>query len=489
MTTTHVLAIDLGAESGRVMHARLAEDRVTLDELHRFPTGGIRLGDTLRWDLLRIADEIRQGLRAAKNAGIQAEAISADSWAVDYVLMRRDEAMLGLPFHYRDDRTSRSYAAVLSLLGKPTIFAETGIQFLPFNTIYQLASERAERPWALDAAEGFLHIADWVNWMLSGVAAVDESIASHSQLYNPTTRTWSDTLLRRLDLPGRLFPAVVPCGSVLGPILPAIAADLGHAGAKIVASASHDTGAAVAAVPGQGDDWAYLSSGTWSLLGVELKQPVLSAEALAHNYTNELGLGGSVRFLKNIVGLWIVQECRRFWQATGSDLSYDEITRLASAAPGLVSLINPADMRFAAPGDMPTKIQAFCRETGQPVPESQGAILRCVFDSLALSYRRGIEAIESITGRHINRLHIVGGGAKNALLNRLAADASGRTVYAGPIECTAVGNALIQCLALGRLRDHDHLRQVVRNSFPVEEIRPGGDHAWQAAWERFRRLP
>ncbi len=467
MTSSTYLACDLGAESGRVMRGVLAGGKLTLEEIHRFPTGGIAIGDSLRWDLPRILEELRLGIRKAAALG-RIDGISTDSWGVDYVLLNSLDPVLSLPYHYRDKRGDNAFQRVFLLMPRDQIYRETGIQSMPFNTLFQLQWDASRRPGLLAQADRFLLIADWCNWAFSGVGVAEESLASTGQLYSPHTRQWSAEIIRKVGLPERLFPQVVPSGTVLGPALP----ELGAGDAQVVATCSHDTGAAVAAVPAEGEGWAYLSCGTWSLIGVEEPEPNCTKEALAENYTNELGLGGSVRFLKNIVGLWIVQECRRAWQAAGQDLSYDELTRLASEAKPMVSLIDPADPRFASPGDMPQKIAAYCRETKQPVPESIGATVRCALESLAASYRRGLDTLERLTGQKLSRLHVVGGGSKNRLLMQLAADATGRQVICGPVEATAIGNLLIQALALGKIKDHAELRAIVRASFPVETFNP-----------------
>lgn len=467
MTSSTYLACDLGAESGRVMRGVLTGGKLTLEEIHRFPTGGIAIGDSLRWDLPRILDELRLGIRKAAALG-RVDGISTDSWGVDYVLLNSLDPVLSLPYHYRDKRGDNAFQRTFLLMPRDQIYRETGIQSMPFNTLFQLQWDVSRRPGLVAQADRFLLMADWFNWAFSGVGVAEESLASTGQLYSPHTRQWSAEIIRKVGLPERLFPQVVPSGTVLGPALP----ELGAGDAQIVATCSHDTGAAVAAVPAEGEGWAYLSCGTWSLIGVEEPEPNCSPAAMAENYTNELGLGGSVRFLKNIVGLWIVQECRRHWAANGQELSYDELTRLAAEAKPMVSQIDPADPRFAAPGDMPQKIAAYCRETGQPVPEGVGAIVRCALESLAASYRRGLDTLERLTGQKLSRLHVVGGGSKNRLLMQLAADATGRQVICGPVEATAIGNLLIQALALGKIKDHAELRAIVRASFPVETFNP-----------------
>ncbi len=489
MTASHHIAIDLGAESGRVMLGTLENDRLALEEIHRFPTGGIAIGGSLRWDLLRAWDEIKSGLKRLGGRGIAPASVSTDAWGVDYVLIREGEPLLALPFHYRDSRTEGGYERAFAQVSAEEIFAESGIQFMLINTLYQLHADARIRPAVLAAAQGMLMDGDWFNWLLSGKAVIEESNASTTQLYNPRTRAWSQSLIGKLGLPKHLFGTVVPSGTVLGPVQSPLAAELGLAGAQVVATCSHDTGAAVAAVPGEGDGWAYLSSGTWSLLGVENPVPVITEASRTRNFTNEIGLGGSIRLLKNIVGLWVVQECRRAWADAGTEHTYEALTAQAQASPAFASLINPADARFVRPGDMPKKVADYCKETGQAAPATPGAFVRCALESLALSYRRTLEEVAEISGRKLTRLHIVGGGTKNALLNQFAADATGRTVVCGPVEATAIGNVLMQALALGRLRDHAHLRAVVRASFGLTTYQPADTQAWDAAYRRFRALP
>jgi len=341
----------------------------------------------------------------------------------------------------------------------------------------------------LEIADQFLTIADYFHFLLSGVAAVEQSLASTTQLYNPTTGAWSIRLIETFGFPRHIFPRLVPSGTRLGPLLPEIAAETGAAGLEIIATCSHDTGAAVAAVPATGEDWAYLSSGTWSLIGVELPAPLLTEKALAHNFTNEAGFGGTTRFLKNIVGLWILQESRRAWQREGLDLDYATLASQAAAAEPFRALINPNDPRFWKPEEMPGKIVAYCRETGQRAPETPGQFTRCIYESLALLYRRTIEDLEQVTGRSIARLHIVGGGSQSTLLNQFAANAAHRPVLAGPIEATALGNVLLQAVALGHLASLSALREVVRASFQIERYEPKESEAWEQAYARFTALP
>jgi rhamnulokinase len=396
-------------------------------------------------------------------------------------------------FHYRDPRTKRGVERTRSLVDWPTIFAETGIQFMPLNTIFQLGAENPKR---LKGAARLLLIGDGFNYLLSGVARAEVSLASTTQLYNPVARAWSAKLLGALGLPARIFPEIVPSGTRLGPVQPDLVKEAGLLtrqktglpDTEVVASCSHDTGAAVVAVPASGQNWAYISSGTWSLMGVELAQPVITDACRRFNFTNEIGYGNSVRLLKNIVGLWIVQECRREWAAQGQEYDYSVMTHMAADAEPFVSLINPADPRFLSPGNMPAKIADFCRETDQPIPMKPGAMLRCVLESLALLYRRTLLELEQLVGYKIERLHIVGGGSQNTLLNHFTANALQIPVLTGPVEATALGNVLVQAMALGHVPSLDAARQIVRNSSKIETVHAANAEGWRAAWDRFVML-
>ena len=489
MPPRYYLACDLGAESGRVMLGCLEDGRITLEEIHRFANGAVSVLGSLRWDVLRIFDELKAGLRKAAARGLPVASVSVDSWGVDYVLINETHPMLAPPFHYRDARTDATYPRVLKDLGAEFIFAETGIQFMPINTLYHFVSDVEKSPALLEAADAFLTIGDYFNYLFSGVPCVEESNASTTQMYDPRKRAWSAGLIERCKFPAKIFPKIVSSGTVLGPMLPDVAKETALEGVEVVATCSHDTGAAVAAVPASGgDDWAYLSSGTWSLVGVELPEPLISEEVRAHNFTNEAGYGGTTRFLKNISGLYLLQESRKTWSQQGHELEYGTLTLQAREAQAFRSIIRPDAPQFSKPGDMPEKIAAFCRESGQPAPETPGQFTRCIFESLALLYQRTLAEIELLTGRKIARLHIVGGGSQSALLNLFAACATGREVLAGPVEATAIGNALIQAIALGHLKSLAELRGVVRESFPLQTYHPQETEHWQEAFGRFSQL-
>jgi rhamnulokinase len=488
MRAHHYVACDLGAESCRVMLGTLAEDHLVIEEVHRFVNGPVAMFGTLRWDLLRILDELKNGLRKVAMRGHHIESLSTDSWGVDYVHFSAREPMLACPYHYRDARTDGSLERAFAIVPAEVIYSESGIQFMRMNTLYQLLADLERRPHILELSEQFLNIADYFNYLFSGVRCAEESLASTTQLFDPRKHQWSHELIEKFGLPSRIFPRVVSSGTKLGPLLPSIAADVGLSDTEVVASCSHDTAAAVAAVPAEGQDWCYVSSGTWSLLGIEVKEPIINAKSREHNFTNEMGYGGSIRFLKDIVGLWIVQECRREWAKEGQEYTYDQLMTMAEEAEPLRSLLNPAEARFLEPNDMPQNIINYCRETNQAAPRTRGEIIRCVLESLALIYCQTLQEVATVTGHKAKRVHIVGGGSRNQLLNQLTANATQLTVLAGPPEATAIGNILIQAVALGQMDSLVDLRRVVRRSFPVTTYTAHGAPTWQKAYERFRKL-
>lgn len=489
MSTHYYLAIDLGAESGRVMLGVLTDGRLALRELHRFSNGAVRLGGTLRWDVLRIWEEIKAGLHIAGREGVPVSSLSVDSWALDYVLMREEEPMLRAPFCYRDARTAEPYERLRKDSGEAEIYEQTGIQFMPINTLYHLAAEAREAGALHEMAERFLMIGDWFHFLLTGRPVQEESNASTTQLWDPRARCWSARMMNLAGVPARIFPEVVPPCTKIGALQQAVESETGLRRVEVVAGCVHDTGAAVAAVPAEeGDAWAYLSSGTWSLMGVELPEPLISEKGKRANFTNETGVGGTSRFLRNASGLWILQECKRVWAKEGHDYSYEQLTAEAAAAQPFRSLVDPDDARFLRPTNMPAAVRSFCEETGQPLPETPGEFARCVFESLALLYARTLNLVEDVTGRRITKLHIVGGGSKNDLLNQMTANATGRDVFAGPVEATAIGNVLLQALTLGHVTSHAELRKIVRASFPVSVFHPEKDQPWAAAVNRFGEL-
>ncbi|HEY5231927.1 MAG TPA: rhamnulokinase family protein [Verrucomicrobiae bacterium] len=482
---THYLACDLGADSGRLMLGTLADGKISLEELHRFPTGPVKTSGALHWNIDALFNELKNGLKKAAARNLPIASISTDSWGVDYVLYDQRGSIMQPVWCYRDARTASGVENVRAKVDWPAIYAETGIQFMALNTIYQLAAEPPER---LARAKQLLLIGNAFNFFCSGVARNEVSLASTTQLYNPKTQAWSKKIFGALGLREEMFASICPSGTRLGPMKKNLAAEVGLPQIEVIASCSHDTGAAVAAIPASGGNWAYLSSGTWSLMGVEWPQPVINDQARSLGFTNEIGFGGSVRLLKNIVGLWIVQECRRHWAKEGKKYDFIALEQMAAAAPPFVSLINPDDPRFLSPDDMPDKIAGFCLETNQPVPANRAEFMRCICESLALSYRATLRRLERLTGKKIERLHIVGGGSKDALLNQFTANALKIPVLAGPTECAALGNILVQAIALGHLPSLTAAREVVRNSFELKTFTPQDAAQWDTAAARFEKL-
>ena len=475
--TAKFLACDLGAESGRALIGHFDGDRLHLEELHRFPNGPVRVLDSLHWDVLHLWSEIKHGLGLAANAyGDRLVSIGLDTWGVDFGLLAADDTLLGNPFHYRDGRTDGMMDEAFKIVSRTEIYEATGIQFMQLNSLYQLlAMVQAGSP-VLDAANTFLTMPDLFNFWLSGRKANEFTIATTSQCYDPRARDWARGVLD-------------------GPLRSSVVDETGCTAIPVVATAAHDTASAVAAVPTPDGDFIYLSSGTWSLMGVQVGQPIITNKSLVYDFTNEGGVNGTFRFLKNIMGLWLVQECRREWSRAGEMHSYDELTRMATAVPtagpqkpGAAGLVSLSDSRFLAPGNMVSRIQAFCHETRQTVPETKGEIIRCVLESLALEYRQVAEKLDEMVGRHLPVIHVLGGGSQNRLLNQFAADATGRTVIAGPVEATAIGNILVQALALGHIATLSEARALVRRSFDVDTYEPCNTAAWDEAYERYLML-
>ena len=470
------LAVDLGAESGRVMAGRWDGRKLRLQEVHRFPNGAVALGDTIRWDVLGLWEEIQNGLTlAARTFRRHVISVGADTWGVDFVLLDRHEEILGQPYHYRDARTRGALRRAFRRVPRSEIFAQTGLQFMELNSLYQLLAWQHSSPAILDAADTLLFMPDFVHWALCGAKRAEYTIASTSQCVHPLTRTWSLPLLRKLGLPTHFLPRIVPPGTKLGPVRRSLAVRTGLAGVTVVAPPAHDTASAVAGVPtahtGKAN-WAYISSGTWSLMGLETKQPALSPRALALNLTNEGGTDGTYCLLENIMGLWLVQQCKRSFDAAGRSYDYAQLAALAARARPFRSIVDLNDPRFLNPPDMPRAIRDFCRETRQPVPRTEGDLVRCAYDSLALKYRETLASLEEITGEPIEVIHIVGGGSRSRLLNQCAADACRRPVVAGPVEATAMGNLLTQIRADGELGSLAEMREVVRASSSVRRYEP-----------------
>ncbi len=488
------LAVDLGASSGRVVAGKFSGKQLALEEVSRFENGGVLANDRLYWDLLSLWSQVKEGLRAAgAKYGARIMSVGVDTWGVDFGLLNAQDELLGNPLHYRDRRTEGILDQAFEVVPREEIFAHTGLQFMQFNTLFQLFAMRRDGSPLLDAATSLLMMPDLFHWLLSGEKSNEYTDATTTQLFNPQENNWALPLLERFEIPRRLFGPVTPPGTRLGPLRASVAGEIAAPRMQVVLPGTHDTASAVMSVParsapGKKPDWCYISSGTWSLMGIEVPAPVVTDRCRELNFTNEGGVGNTIRLLKNIAGLWLVQQCRAVWLREGREYDWNQLTRLAQDAPPLVSLIDPDDPRFVAPENMPAAIQAFCRETGQPVPATDGAIIRCALESLALRYRMVIGWLEQLNDSPLETIHIVGGGTQNRLLCQMAADACDRRVIAGPIEATAIGNVMMQAVSNGDVASIADAREVIRESFAVDEYVPAAPAPWHAAYERFTRL-
>jgi len=481
-----MLAFDFGASSGRAILGIFDGNKLITEELHRFSNDPVNVRGNFYWDILRLFHEIKQGIIKCVNVGHKdIDSIGIDTWGVDYGLLDERGNLLGNPYHYRDTRTDGIMEEVFKIIPKGELYQKTGIQFMKFNTIFQLYSTKLNTPSMLDQAKTLLFIPDLLNYFLTGVKVTEYSIASTSQLLDPQTRTWSDEILDKLELPRQMLTDIVPSGTIIGKLSKTLAQELGIGEVNVVASASHDTASAVTAVPAANRDYVYISSGTWSLMGVEADEPIINEMSSQLAFTNEGGVSNKIRFLKNIMGLWLVQECKRQWNKEGDNCSFAELEKLAREAKPFVSFVDPDDDSFMTPGNMPEKIRAFCKKTNQPVPESKGEVIRCVLQSLALKYRKTVESLEQILGKELPVVHMVGGGIKDTLLCQFTANATGKKVIAGPVEATSIGNLMTQAMALGKINSLQEIRQVVKNSVATTEYLPENIEQWNQAYDRF----
>ena len=487
-----MLALDLGAASGRAMLGRFDGERLRLAEIHRFPNDPVRLPDGLHWDVLHLWSEVKQGIAlAVRDHAPDLASIGIDTWAVDFGLLDRHGSLLSNPYHYRDSRTDGMLEEALGRVPRAEIFEQTGIQFLQLNSLYQLLAMATGRSPVLDLAETFLTIPDLLNYWLTGQAVCEFSNATTTQCYNPRQGDWAVEMLKKLDIPTHIFPQIVPPGTDLGPLRAYVTDEIGTepgTGPIVIAPVCHDTGSAVVAVPAAAPNFAWISSGTWSVVGTEVSAPVINESSLQHNFTNEGGVCDTFRFSRNVMGLWLVQECRRTWARQGEAYSYDELTEMAAQAEPFLAVIDPDHDEFFKPGDMPARIREFCRTAGQPVPESKGAILRCALEGIALKYRWVLERLEEMLGGRLEPLYIVGGGMQNQLLSQFTADAIDRQVITGPVEATATGNILVQMLALGHIDSLQAGRQIVRSSFDLSGYEPIGRSGWDEAYARLLQM-
>ncbi len=477
------LALDLGAESGRAIAGSFDGKRLTLREAHRFPNVPVRRGDSMHWDLPALFEEVKRGIAAA--ASMYADSlvsVGVDTWGVDYGLLDGQGQLLGLPYQYRDPRTAGIQDSLMERLGRDFLYEQSGIQLMEMNTLYQLLSEPPDR---LDQASRLLFIPDLINYWLTGRMATERTFASTSQMYDVGKADWAYPLLDAVGLPSHMLGNIRDAGESLGPLLPRVAEETGAREVDVVLPGTHDTASAVAAVPAGDDGWAFLSSGTWSLLGIETRGPVMNEKAKAFELGNEVGVLGTMRPLKNISGLWLVQQCRATWEDESDPLSYAELTRMAESSTPFSALIDPDDPSFTPAGDMPSRVVEFCLTTGQEPPTTRGEMVRTILESLALRYRMVLEAIEGVVEDYKETLHIVGGGGQNHLLNQFTANATGRQVVVGPVEATAAGNILMQMFSDGEISSLAEGREIVRHSFEPTTYLPEDADEWDEAYERF----
>ena len=484
------LAFDFGASSGRAMLAVFDGEKITLEEKHRFSNDPVTVNGSLYWDVLRLFHEIKQGILKCANSGDRdIDCIGIDTWGVDYGLLDKNGKLLGNPYHYRDTRTDGIDQEAFSRVPKEEIFKKTGIAFNWFNTLFQLLAARLSGDVTLDQAKTLLFMPDLFNYFLTGEKRTEYTIASTSQMFDSKTHQWATDLLEKLDIPTDIFADMIYPGEKVGVLKAELAEELGVGQIPVIAVASHDTGSAVASVPvPDKDDFIYISSGTWSLMGVQLDQPNASAEAFEYNFTNEGGVNKTIRFLKNIMGLWLIQESKRQWEREGETLSFDELERQANAAAPFESLIDPDYPAFQTPGNMPRRIREYCEKTGQKVPQTKGEVVRCIAQSLAFKYRNTVEGMENVTGKQYSVINIVGGGIKDKMICQFTANATKRAVEAGPVEATSIGNVIVQAMAVGAIQDLSHGRRVVKNSFDIARYTPQDSEAWDQAYEQWKKI-
>ena len=479
-----VLAFDFGASSGRAMLAEFDGKDITMNEIHRFSNDPVKLQGTFYWDILRLMHEIKQGIVKAVNAG-GFDAIGIDTWGVDFGLLDKEGKLLGNPLHYRDENTMGIIEEADKVVPKAEIYERTGIQFARYNSLFQLYSLATKRPDILERAEKMLFIPDLMAYFLTGEMKAEFTIASTSQMLDDKTQAWDDELLEKLSIPKKILPEIIPCGSISGMLSDEICEELGCKKVPVIAVASHDTGSAVVAVPNVTDDFIYISCGTWSLFGTELSKPIINEKTEKYNFTNEGGYGGKVRLLKNIMGLWLIQESRRQWIREGFDVSYGDLEKEALACEPFKCFVDVDDDAFSLPGNLPKRIQEFCQKTGQYVPQTRGEIMRCIYQSLAMKYRYTYERLEDITGKKYDAIHMIGGGTKDNLLCQMTADFCKINVIAGPIEATATGNVAVQMIALDEFKNITDARQIIANSLNPVYYNPRAEIDCEAAYREF----
>ena len=481
-----VLSFDLGASGGRAVLGAYDGSRIRMEELHRFTNDPVHLGRTMYWDVLRLFHEMKQGLLKARGHAISS--IGTDTWGVDFGLLDADGVLLENPVHYRDRRTVGIASEAFKKISRESLYHVTGNQIMEINTVFQLLALRQKRPALLDRASTLLLMPDLLNYFLSGEKKTEYSIASTTQMLDAHSRTWSREVLDALELPAHILTDIVPTATPVGRMTEELSAELGMGRPDIIAVAGHDTQSAMAGVPTGEEDFIFLSCGTWSLLGTELAEPIINETSAACNITNEGGYGARISFLKNLIGLWLIQESRRQWMREGHEYSYGELEQMAAAAPAQRSFIRPDDPAFLPSGDMPLRIRAACERTGQPVPETVGEVIRCIDESLVLSYRAALTEIETCTGKHYDKIYLIGGGVQSRLLAQLTADACGRTVLAGPVEATVLGNIALQLIAAGEVKDLAEARALIRTSSDITAYEPKNTAQWDVHFEKWKGM-
>lgn len=484
-----MLAIDLGASNGRAILGILEDEKLTIQEVHRFSNDPVMVNGNLYWDILRLFHEIKQGILNCVRLGHRdIQSIAVDTWGVDFGLLDSKDNLLGNPYHYRDKRTGGMMEKLQKLISKEELYNITGIEFMWFNTILQLYSMKRENSSLLKEAKTLLLTPDLLNYFLSGVKTTEYSIASTTQLLDAYTKCWSDKVIDQLDLPREIFTDIIPSGTIIGELTEELSTELGIQNLRVIAVAGHDTQSAIAAVPTEDEDFAYISCGTWSLMGFESNQPIINEKSMDLSVTNEGGVGGKITVLKNIMGLWLIQECKRYWDNEGQGCTFAELDEKVIHAKPFISFVDPDDVSFIAPGNMPERIREYCRKTGQPVPETKGEVVRCITQSLALKYRLTVEKLEDLLGKKLPVIHMVGGGIKDKLLCRFTAEATGRSVIAGPIEASSIGNILVQAMALGKIKDLKQIRNIVKASFPIVTYTPTEKELWDKAYVVYKEI-
>ena len=489
MNNKHFLAFDLGASSGRAILGTLINNKLELTEIHRFTNQMQLINGHYFWNIFSLFNELKTGLKkCVKEYGIQPESIGIDTWGVDFVHLNREGLILSLPYAYRDSRTNTSMDDLFQVIPKEEVYAETGIQFMQFNSLFQLFSMVKDQSSLLEITDSILFMPDALNYLFSGVKKTEFSIASTSQMIVPGTCNWNTDLLKKAGIPTNILQEIVLPGTILGDIQDEIASDTSSKKIPVVAVAAHDTGSAIVSIPCTEKNFVYLNSGTWSIMGIELDKPIVSEQTLQMNFTNEGGVDGTIRFLKNIMGMWLIQECQRIWADQGKVYSWPGMVELASNSEPFKYLINPDDQMFLNPRDMTQAVRDFCYQTAQGTPHTHGEVIRCIYDSLALKYRYTLEQIRDLTDQPIDVIHIIGGGSNNHFLNQLTADATGINVISGPTEATAIGNIMVQAKALGYVGSLSEIRKIIADSFDLLNFTPSKDLDWDEAYDKYLRI-